>query len=265
MLRKIKLSLFERFRYATKLQAIRRLATELSVLDHEGVDLETLQVIASIKSYINCKGLVLVDVGAHKGLFAKPAMQALGFSRFLAYEPNPALHTLIKNNTKGMSGEIRGKGLAETSGTFELQIHPDPSMSSFLNSNRDVLKREFSYYDPDSVRSLAVEVSTLDCELFPGNEKPQRFFLKIDTQGNELSVLKGGRKSLSLCEGMLVEHMFVTPYQDQAMFAELINFLQSQRFHCVGVLAMNRKPTHRITGVDFLCLPESNANKAMKS
>jgi FkbM family methyltransferase len=264
MLRKIKLSLFERFRYATKLQAFRRLATELSVLDHEGVDLETLQVIASIKSYINCKGLVLVDVGAHKGLFAKPAMQALGFERFIAFEPNPELLPDLEKNTRGMPGEMRGKGLGETSGTFELQVHPDPSMSSLLKSNCSVLHREFKYRESLLLRSIKVEVSTLDYELFHENSISIPFFLKIDTQGNELSVLRGSKKALSYCKGILVEHMFLTPYKGQAGFHELIAFLVTQGFHCVAVLEIKRKESNRITGVDFLFMPADAAHQVLR-
>jgi FkbM family methyltransferase len=264
MLGKIKRSLFERFRYASKLEAIRALAEELSVCDLEGVSFETLQVLASIKAYIDCTDLLLVDVGAHKGLFTKPAMQALGFSRFLAFEPNPELHPWIASSTRGMVGEIRGKGLGDVPGTFDLQVHADPSMSSLLKSNRDVLKREFSYYNADSVRSIAVEVSTLDRELLQNGSDPNRFFLKIDTQGNELGVLQGGKNSLGHCDAILLEHMFVTPYENQSLFADLILFLESQGFHCVGVLAMQRKPSHRITGVDFLFLPKSQAEKVLR-
>jgi FkbM family methyltransferase len=265
MFSKFKRSLFERFRYATKLQAFRRLATELSVLDHDGVDLETLQVIASIKSYINCKGLVLIDVGAHKGLFTKPAMQALGFSRFLAFEPNPELHSIIVKNTKEIPGEIRVKGLGETPGTFDLQIHPDPSMSSLLTSNCNILKRDFSYDDVESLRSISVEVSTLDRELLIDNTCPQKYFLKIDTQGNELGVLQGGRNVLRHCAAVLVEHMFVTPYHGQASFHELIAFLQTEGFHCVAVLEIRRKKSYRISGVDFLFMPSDAAHSVLRS
>jgi 2-oxoglutarate dehydrogenase E1 component len=49
-------------------------------------------------------------------------------------------------------------------------------------------------------------------------------FLKVDTQGNEIEVLKGAESVLARTVACVVEHMFYTPYQGQASFAELLAF-----------------------------------------
>jgi FkbM family methyltransferase len=265
MLERLKRSIFVRVRHAMKTEAFGLLSHELDVSGMGDVALDTLEVIATIKSYLDCRGQLLVDVGAHKGLFAKPAMQALGFERFIAFEPNQALHPFLRNNTKNLDGEVRGVGLGDAVGKFQLHVHADPSMSSLLRSDNAVLRREFDYYDPDATTTVEVDVSTLDSELKVIIDADKRFFLKVDTQGNELDVLRGGTSSLRKCIGILLEHMFVTPYEGQPVFCDLISFLEAHGFHCVAVLEIKRKKSHRITGVDFLFMPTDAAIKILRT
>lgn len=123
------------------------------------------------------------------------------------------------------------------------------------------MNQYFKYDDVSRLRSVDVCVSTLDDELHGLTGSDRGFFLKVDTQGTELQVLKGCSKSLRYCSGILVEYMFLTPYQGQSSFYDMLSFLQGFGFRCCGVLDFTRNDAHRITGVDFLFLPEERATK----
>ena len=54
-----------------------------------------------------------------------------------------------------------------------------------------------------------------------------KFILKIDTQGNELNVLRQGQKVLECTEMCLIEFMFFSPYKTNYTFDDLVTFMTS--------------------------------------
>ena len=61
-----------------------------------------------------------------------------------------------------------------------------------------------------------------------GNFKPD--FIKIDTQGSELEILKGSKKNLIRCIGLEVEVEFQEIYKNQKLFSEIFIFLEKNGF-----------------------------------
>jgi FkbM family methyltransferase len=55
-------------------------------------------------------------------------------------------------------------------------------------------------------------------------------FAKLDTQGCELDILRGGEQALSQCLGLEVEVEFATIYQGAPLFAEVDTYLRSRGF-----------------------------------
>jgi FkbM family methyltransferase len=249
-------SLQERTRHFSRVAETRRFTRDLGIPKGVFADLETLKVLASCRSYVSERIDLLVDVGAHKAGFALPGYYALGIKQVLAFEPNSRLLPHLNDAFSGICAEVRNLALADQSGTLTLNVHDDPSMSSLLPSDHDVLLREFNTYDLQATQQVQVPVSTLDHQLAEFLIGNKTFFLKLDTQGNELSVLKGSVRSLQCCVGLLTEFMFETPYIGQASFLELINFLDQHQFECKAVLDFRRKPSHRVSSVDFLFLPK---------
>ncbi len=67
-------------------------------------------------------------------------------------------------------------------------------------------------------------------------------FAKIDVQGHELAVVRGGRETLSQCERVMLECNFATLYQGQPTFDELSEELHSLGFLFDGFISALRHP-----------------------
>ena len=85
-----------------------------------------------------------------------------------------------------------------------------------------------------------------------GGDDLEHAFLKIDTQGNELEVLMGGKNTLSKVQSIMVEFMFLSPYDTRYTFEELISYLSNTGFECRGPVSIAKRPNNQISAVDFL-------------
>jgi len=137
--------------------------------------------------------------------------------------------------------------------TADLHIHPNRSMNSLLPTDGITIEKAFKKYKEADVVLRSVPVDTLDgildCEQIAPSS---RILLKVDTQGSELSVLQGGRRTLEQTDACLVEFMFCTPYQRDTSFLDLVQFLYDHRFECRGPVNVMRRAKHLVSGVDFL-------------
>ena len=98
-------------------------------------------------------------------------------------------------------------------------------------------------------------VSTIDDIIdkkYSGSEQGLKIFLKLDTQGNELNILKGALHTLPLINAVLLEHIFATPYKSKYDFNDLIGFMYETGFICNGALSIEYATTGEVSVVDFL-------------
>ena len=95
--------------------------------------------------------------------------------------------------------------------TFHL--HQDSSMNSIVESNIEVLNAEFPWDNPDLIDKNLVPTNTLDNYMKNLDTENYSLFIKIDTQGNELNVLKHSVQTLKLTKVLLIEFMFLSPYK----------------------------------------------------
>ena len=65
-------------------------------------------------------------------------------------------------------------------------------------------------------------------------------FIKIDTQGGELEILKGGRKTLDNVFGLELELGFAPIYTAQPLFKEIEDFLEKHDFIFVDFVSLRR-------------------------
>lgn len=249
--RRLRESVHERARYYVRCRRLERLVRELGLPPSCEVDLETAETLASVKAHLTGQVKTLVDVGAHVGGFSEPASRVLGVEQIVCIEPFSPLHDRLRARLKGRAFRLVGCALGATPGPGGLYAHADPSMNSMLPSDGDVLARDFDTYDHRHTDQVAVAVNTLDGAL-EGVVLPEPIFLKIDTQGTELNVLRGGTHTLARTSAVLVEHMFTTPYSYATHFADLVHFMGMHEFECAAVVQLRRRHTHRISAVDFL-------------
>ena len=211
--------------------------------------LETMRAIhADVKSH---EIDTLIDVGAHKGLFAQAASHFYSFDKILCFEPNTDLHPVLQAATQGLPVVISSSAVGKVASRSTYYAHADSSMSSLVASNEEVLREFFPYDNPDGIEEREVGVQPLDAFLEKEGLSQKEILLKIDTQANELDVLSGAEQVLAVTRACVVEHMFVNAYEANYTFEDLLAFMQKNGFQCRGCLSVSHRPNGAVSSVDF--------------
>ena len=219
-----------------------------NIKDSSFSDLESMETISNYLKNTN----ILIDIGAYKGLFSKTANSFFSFEKTICFEPNKLLIDTIKKNNSNINLIIENIALSDKQGTTTFFLHQDSTMNSILESKTEVLKSEFPWDNPELIYKNLVPTTTLDNYMKNLDVKNHSLFIKIDTQGNELNVLKHSIQTLKFTKVLLVEFMFLNPYKKNFSFFDLISFLNKHNFICKGALTIFKRPSKKISGVDFL-------------
>lgn len=198
---------------------------------------------------------LLIDVGAHKGKFTNAFNAIVKTKRFVCIEPNEPLHAEIKKNNKGIIMELFSFGLAEQAGRSVYFEHEDTSMNSIVESDKKVLAEKFPYDNPELLKKKEIDILTLDIfmkKFETSHTSGESIFLKIDTQGSELNILKGAVSMLKDVKGCLVEQMFVNAYKSDYKFDDLMTFMIENGFELAGTTSITKRKSFELSSADFL-------------
>ncbi len=81
--------------------------------------------------------------------------------------------------------------------------------------------------------SKTISLIPLD-EWWESEDRPSVSFLKLDTQGSELDILRGAERVLENCVGLEVEAEFSPLYKGQPLFSDIDAFLRTRGFSLWG-------------------------------
>lgn len=196
--------------------------------------------------------LMLVDVGAKAGIQPEwkpllPVLEVIGF------DPNwPEDIGEIAGDVYDV-GEVRPArkkkrglypakttflpiALADRSGFRAFHMTRGPSMSSFLRPNFERTTLYGLGDDSEILRTIEIETTTLD-EVVEERQLAFVDFVKLDTQGSELDVLRGGERTIrDLAFGLRVETCLSPLYESQPLFTDIDPYLREQGFELMDIL-----------------------------
>lgn len=200
----------------------------------------------------------VVDAGANLGQFARRALRTFPAAQILCFEPHAAMFTELAR-WAARSGEGRitcfETALGDTDGELELRAHSvHPSSSSLLDTT-ETCHRVF----PQTVRQspMRIHVSRLDGLLDAHSPAlADELLIKLDVQGFEDRVIRGGERTFARARACLLEISFFPLYAQQATFHELYLTLHRLGFRYAGNLSQIPAPDGRIIYVDAVFLRE---------
>uniref|UniRef100_A0A7C3ZMG0 FkbM family methyltransferase n=1 Tax=Planktothricoides sp. SpSt-374 TaxID=2282167 RepID=A0A7C3ZMG0_9CYAN len=169
---------------------------------------------------------LVLDVGASTGGYGC-LLRELGFTgRIVSFEPLSDSYSKLKELSKSDSlWEIAPRtAIGNIDGEIKINIASNSSSSSVLNMLDSHLNAApgSKYYD-----SEVVPISKLDTIAPDYMEWSNSIFLKIDVQGYEKQVIEGAYQILGQVKGIQVELSLIPLYQDQILWLEIIQILES--------------------------------------
>lgn len=185
--------------------------------------------------------LVVVDGGARNG--PKNLVGLDHLSRFYCFEPNPAeidsFHWVVSDSISADKGKITlyPFALCDTSGSTTLNISLRPGATSTLEPDPAVLDRfEMDYFSEmkEIVRRIEVPAITLQ-DFINKTQLPHVDFLKLDTQGNELDILRSAGRNLESISVIMTEVELMPLYRNQALFHDVSAFLYQHGFEMIDL------------------------------
>jgi FkbM family methyltransferase len=172
--------------------------------------------------------LTIADVGAAMGPDAR--WQALGQKavRFIFFEPDARSQEepVLKNGSRRLSFPT---ALGERRGEQTLYLTHAPFASSLYRHNSDLLRSFVVWPWHEPAGEATVQIDTLDnCIGRHPDWRPD--FLKVDTEGADLDVLRGAGHVLDGLLGLQVEVSFQQRHLDAPHFADIDVFLRDRGF-----------------------------------
>lgn len=180
---------------------------------------EALYHAVSICQKFKVKGFV--DVGAHHGETGLD-LRHLGYQGWIfSFEPNPKCFEQLNLAAQGdPKWKVYNFALSEKAETRTFYAQGDSTLGS-LSKGSSFGKKVFEK-DLESPEEFQVTTRPLDVFWTEIVEMSQSssFFLKMDTQGHDLQVLKGASKTLESVCGLISEISVIPVYEEATHYLE---------------------------------------------
>lgn len=191
------------------------------------------------------KGQHIIDIGGHKGDYARSLLKVLPDAFCTVFEPQTELHQFMGDLKASRRVEIVAKGVGASTGRFEFTRHERADSQSFAIGSDRAAENGWA-------RDV-LEVTSLD-DYMQTCPWPAPDIIKIDAEGWDIEVARGAPKTLATAELVFMEASVIRsagPYlpevlhfMDQAgyMFLTFTDLaFNYQQFHWFIEAAMIRR------------------------
>jgi FkbM family methyltransferase len=182
---------------------------------------------------------IVFDVGANIGQTVTTLVGHFPQARIHCFEPFPKSFAALQKVVASYPNVVaHNMGMGAEDSRQSLFVHPGSEWNSMLKVSEDIhrLPNSNNWTFSSAPSPIDVEIATVDgyCR---DNKIDHIDVLKIDTQGYELSVLKGAREMLGSKRIRLVfmEMNLVAMYDGQASFEDLYHHMKESGYKLSGL------------------------------
>ena len=196
----------------------------------------------------------VLDVGANAAQyrdFLRERVQYAG--AIVSFEPVSRHVEMLRCRSRGDARwHIEGYALGSSEGAMPINVMASDQFSSFLEPDNDRV-RDYAELNV-ATRTETVTVHTLDMVLPVLQERIgfERPYLKIDTQGFDIEVLRGACDSLAGVRALQTEASVRRIYKGMPRYTETIRYLDERGFDITGFYPVSRDSALRL--VEFDCV-----------
>lgn len=182
---------------------------------------------------------VCFDVGANRGQTIQLLQGCFRDPLIHAFEPSSATFAALAGQSFGSQVQLHQLAMGEQAGVAEFRNYTQSELSSFLPVNAN--KAENIFAEEQLILAESVQVNTLD-HFCATQGIAQIDLLKIDTQGFELPVLRGGAELFRKQQvgAVLLELNFSALYEGQSDPLEILGFMRAHNMRLVDYYEKER-------------------------
>ena len=184
----------------------------------------------------------LIDVGAYEGNWARAAWSVFGHVPTLLVEPQRAKHALLQKLCQSVPDcRLAPTVLSDIEGDT-VTFYEMETGSSLLPERSNAPRKEVS-----------LVTTTLDQLLFDHANT----FLKIDAQGAELQILRGGMETLQRVSLVQLEAAVAEYNEGAPSLRQVLEFMETLSFSLLDISGWTRLQSHLVQ-VDLLFVPANS-------
>jgi FkbM family methyltransferase len=135
---------------------------------------------------------LVLDVGAHSGIYSLIAARGSSSSKIFAFEPNPIMSAVLEKNIEINEFSTRITlhefALSDSDGLGTLAVGDDTSMA--------MLRSKSSTNSTPTDHEVPVKIAKLDDFGFTSSS----MLIKVDIEGSEIAFLNGAVQTIQLCK-----------------------------------------------------------------
>ncbi|MEZ5758829.1 MAG: FkbM family methyltransferase [Emcibacteraceae bacterium] len=192
----------------------------------------------------------ILDIGAYHGDWARMAHDVWPEASLIMIEGNEEKRSILEVVANDLQADLKINLLGASDGEQVEFI--------VMESGSSVFEEE----SPVERKKQKKTLTTLDSLLEGENVD----FIKIDTQGYELEVFRGGIKTLAKAQAVLMEVSLIEINKGAPLIEEVLTFMKMQGFVSYDIVEIHRRPLDGATNqIDILFVRHDSfliANKA---
>jgi FkbM family methyltransferase len=181
---------------------------------------------------------VIIDVGANVGQFAK-GMRKNGFKgEIFSFEPVQSTFDQLKSSADGDNKwHVYKLALGDKKEKVTINVSRSSDLSSILNPSDFGVKK---YPKISSSYQEEIEVDLLDSFIHENNLSNNNILLKMDTQGYDLNVFRGGANIIRNVRCILSEISLIPIYDFMPAYKDVLTEYESKNFTVSGIYPVSR-------------------------
>lgn len=195
----------------------------------------------------------IIDVGANEGQFVE-RIRRLGYNnQIFSFEPVPSTFDALQKRV-GDDPRWTGYNIALGSENAEIEIWHSPAHTDMSSIHRieEAVPTRFKSWSESESRKISVKMSRLDDAKIPlKGDQSTRLFIKSDTQGHDIEVLKGASNLLERTELIMIEAAVLNLYQDAPDIVGSLSALKDFGFAPIAFFPVTSLTKNSIPVIEF--------------
>jgi FkbM family methyltransferase len=197
------------------------------------------------------------DVGANTGQYRDFLRNEVRYTGLIvSFEPVQKMVEILRQRAQSdPDWLVYHCALGAKTGTQPINVMSAETLSSFLAPDNSTTELFAPYNVVDHTEN--VEVRTLDSvidELRAQRDIGKNLYLKMDTQGYDLEVIKGAERSLARIAAVQTELSCQAIYKNMPGYVEMLTALDQKGFQLSGLFPVNQDTSLRIIESDCVML-----------